>query len=71
MALALELRAAGSNGIVYDSARHRHGECLAAFQPDVVAPCVQAQHLIYRWDGARIAQVLEVNELKRSAPGKP
>ena len=64
--LARELRAAGANGVVYDSARDPGGECLAAFHPDVVAPCVQAQHLIYRWDGARIAQVLEVNELKRS-----
>ncbi|MDE3209977.1 MAG: RES family NAD+ phosphorylase [Pseudomonadota bacterium] len=64
--LARQLRAAGSNGIVYDSARHAGGECLAAFHPDVVAPCVQAQHLVYRWDGVRIAQVLEVSELKRS-----
>jgi len=66
-ALAGTLRAAGSNGIVYDSARHRGGECLAAFQPDVVAPCVQSQHLIYRWDGQRIVQVLEVSELARPA----
>ncbi|MGY3040878.1 RES domain-containing protein [Rhodanobacter sp. TND4EL1] len=65
VALARELRAAGSNGIVYDSARHRGGECLAAFLPDVVAPCVQAQHLVYRWDGHHIAQVLEVSELVR------
>jgi hypothetical protein len=65
VALARTLRAAGSNGIAYDSARHAGGECVAAFYPDVVAPCVQAQHLIYRWDGARIAQVLEVNELPR------
>jgi hypothetical protein len=64
-ALARTLRATGSNGIVFDSVRQRGGECLAAFYPDVVAPCVQAQHLIYRWDGTRIAQVLEVNELKR------
>ena len=64
-ALAHELRAAGSNGIVYDSARHRGGECLAAFQPDAVAPCTQAQHLVYRWDGRHIAQVLEVSELER------
>ena len=63
--LARELRAADSNGIVYDSARHRGGECLAAFQPDVVASCTQAQHLVYRWDGARIAQVLAVSELAR------
>ena len=68
IALARALRAADSNGLVYDSVRHRGGECLAAFYPDVVAPCVQAQHLIYRWDGARIAQVLQVNELRRPAP---
>jgi hypothetical protein len=64
--LARELRQAGSDGIVYDSVRHQGGECLAAFYPDVVAPCVQAQHLIYRWDGKRIAKVLEVSEMKRS-----
>ena len=63
--LARELHAADSNGIVYDSARHRGGECLAAFHPDVVAPCTQAQHLVYRWDGHRISQVLEVSELAR------
>jgi RES domain-containing protein len=70
VALARELRTADSNGVVYDSARHRGGECLAAFHPDVVAPCMQAQHLIYRWDGTRIAQVLEVSELKRSKSDK-
>ncbi|MBE1162071.1 RES family NAD+ phosphorylase [Dyella acidiphila] len=63
--LARQLRAADSNGIVYDSVRYEGGECLAAFYPDVVAPCVQAQHLIYRWDGKRIAKVLEVSEMKR------
>jgi len=71
VALARELRAAGANGVVYDSARDKGGECLAAFYPDVVTPCVQAQHLVYRWDGTRIAQVLEVSELKRSGLGEP
>jgi RES domain-containing protein len=66
VALARQLREHGSNGLVYDSARHAGGECLAAFYPDVVAACVQAQHLIYRWDGARIAQVLEVSAYPRS-----
>jgi hypothetical protein len=65
VALARTLRAAGSNGIVYASARHQGGECVAAFYPDVVAPCTQAQHFIYRWDGTRITQVLEVSELQR------
>ncbi len=64
--LARALHESGSNGIVYASARHHGGECLAAFYPDVVAPCVQTQHLIYRWDGQRIAQVLQVSELPRS-----
>ena len=63
--LARALRGAGSNGLVYDSVRHVGGECLAAFYPDVVAPCVQAQHLIYRWDGTRIVQALSVEELPR------
>ena len=66
--LARTLRDGGSNGIVYDSVRDRGGECVAAFQPDVVGPCVQAQHLIYRWDGTRITQVLEVSELARNPP---
>lgn len=63
--LARMLRESGSNGLVYDSARHPGGECVAAFYPDVVAPCVQERHLVYRWDGARIAQVLEVSEMRR------
>ena len=65
VALAHQLRDAGSNGIAFDSARHPGGECFVAFYPDVVAACVQSQHLIYRWDGTCIAQVLEVSELAR------
>jgi hypothetical protein len=64
VALAQQLRKAGSNGIVYHSARHA-GECVAVFYPDLVAPCVQSEHLIYRWDGQRIAMVLKVSELSR------
>jgi hypothetical protein len=66
VALARRLRDSGSNGIVFASARHAGGECVAAFFPDVVGRCVQAKHLVYRWDGRRIAQVLEVSELIRS-----
>lgn len=63
--LARQLRAAGSDGVVYESARHHGGECVAVFYPDRVAPCVQAEHFLYRWDGERIAQVLVVSEHKR------
>ena len=65
VALARKLRREGSDGLVYDSVRHRGGECVAVFYPDRVAPCVQAQHLMYRWDGQRIAQVLTIDEWKR------
>ena len=64
VALAQQLREAGSNGIVYNSARHA-GECVAIFYPDLVAPCVQSEHMIYRWNGQRIAMVLKVSELSR------
>lgn len=65
VALARQLRAANSDGVVYDSARHQGGECVAVFYPDRVGPCTQDQHLLYRWDGQRIAQVLTVDEWKR------
>jgi hypothetical protein len=65
VALARRLRREGSDGLVYDSVRHRGGECAAVFYPDRVGPCVQTQHLMYRWDGKRIAQVLTVDEWKR------
>lgn len=66
VALARKLREAGSNGIVYDSVRHAGGECAAVFYPDLLAPCVQSEHLVYRWDGRRIAMVLRVSELPRA-----
>ncbi|MEW5307518.1 MAG: hypothetical protein WDW36_009907 [Sanguina aurantia] len=64
-ALAQQLRRDGSNGVVYDSARHAGGECAAVFYPDLLAPCVQSEHLIYQWDGQRIASVLRVSSLAR------
>ncbi len=64
-ALAEHLRAEGSNGIVYNSVRRKGGTCVAAFYPDVVDPCVQAGHYIYRWNGERIDSVLEVADVRR------
>jgi RES domain-containing protein len=52
--LANELRDAGSDGVVYPSVRHAGGECVGLFYPDLAGPCVQAQHLVYQWDGQRI-----------------
>lgn len=64
--LALRLRAAGSDGIVYPSVRYAGGECAAAFYPDLVAPCRQSKHLIYSWDGTRIAPEYAVATLKQA-----
>jgi hypothetical protein len=57
--LARELRAAGSLGIAYDSVRLEGGQCVALLTPRVLSGCRQAEHLIYRWDGTRIAEVFE------------
>lgn len=63
-ALAAALRAAGSDGIVYRSVRHRGGMCAAAFYPDLVMPHVQARHYQYVWDGVRITAVLEMRSVQ-------
>lgn len=53
------LRAAGSDGIVYQSVRHPGGECVAVFRPRLLSNCRQERHLCYVWDGAAIATVYE------------
>ncbi len=41
----------GSNGVVYPSARHDGGECLAAFRPRLAANVQIGGHFEYRWRG--------------------
>lgn len=62
--LGTTLRAQGSDGVVYDSARRRGGECVGVFYPDRVAACVQRGHYLYRWNGARISAVLEIGAIR-------
>ena len=52
--LAAQLRAAGSDGLVYPSARHKGGECVGSFYPDLATNAVQGRHLDYHWDGTRV-----------------
>ncbi len=54
-AFAARLRAAGSQGIVYDSLRHHGGECVALFVPRLLARARQGAHYCYIWDGERIS----------------
>lgn len=52
--LGSALREAGSDGIVYPSARDPDGTCAGLFYPDRAGNVVQARHLDYHWDGARV-----------------
>ena len=56
-ALGAQLRAAGSEGIVYPSVRRSGGICVGLFYPDRASSPVQGRHLDYHWDGARIDMV--------------
>lgn len=53
-ALGATLRAAGSDGVVYSSVRHRGGACVGLFYPDGAASPVQGRHLDYHWNGKRV-----------------
>jgi len=58
-----EQRAAGANGIVWNSVRHADGQCVGLFKPRSVSPCRQGPHYAFVWDGTRIAQVYEKSNL--------
>jgi hypothetical protein len=53
-AFGVELRKAGSNGIVYPSVRHAKGECIGAFWPNVISMPVEGKRIALKWDGAAI-----------------
>jgi hypothetical protein len=70
--LGRQLRAAGANGIAFDSVRRDGGECVAVFRPRLVQNVRQSVHLRYAWDGTSISNVYEIRSLTdaddRSAP---
>lgn len=47
----------GSNGVIYDSVRHRGGTCIACFRPRLVKRARVAAHYEYRWEGRREPRV--------------
>jgi hypothetical protein len=59
-ALARTLRSGGSNGVAYESVRDEGGQCVAVFRPRLLRRARQAEHLLYRWTGERIAGVLKL-----------
>lgn len=56
-ALGRELKAAGSNGIVYDSVRDAGGECAGVLRAPLLSTCVQGPHFGYVWDGHSIVAI--------------
>jgi RES domain-containing protein len=62
--LGRALRAAGSNGVAYDSVRDPQGQCLAAYKPRLVRHLRQGVHLRYVWDGASISHVYELRPIE-------
>jgi RES domain len=50
-ALANELMAASSNGVVYRSVRRKGGKCVACFRPAMVTSVRPDAHFEYRWEG--------------------
>ena len=53
-ALGSQLRATGSNGVVYPSVRYPGGECVGVFYPDCAANPIQGRHLDYHWNGTTV-----------------
>jgi hypothetical protein len=53
------VRAAGEDGIVFESVRHADHRAIAVFIPTRVSPPVQERHLRYQWDGTRIRRYFD------------
>ncbi len=58
-ALAAELRAGGSAGVVYHSVREPGGQNVGLFKPTAARDCLHAAHLLYHWNGTGFTAVYE------------
>lgn len=52
-ALADAARAAGHNGVIYPSVRHKGGTCIVALWPHAVQSVDQGRVLALQWEGER------------------
>jgi hypothetical protein len=52
------------DGIVYNSVRHSGGQCVAAFRPRIVSNAVIRKYIQFRWDGRRIAGVVDLTNMR-------
>ena len=60
---ASDMKKTGSAGLYYKSVRDPDGACIAAFKPIAISPVRQGKHYLYKWNGLRIANVLEVKSV--------
>lgn len=56
-AFAVLAKRAGSNGLLYPSARLPEGQCVALFYPDCASNPVQGRHLEYHWNGDSVDMI--------------
>lgn len=61
-ALARDLVKLGSAGIVYDSVRHKGGQCAGVFKPSVLKNARPTEQVVFEWDGKTIAKTYEMRE---------
>jgi len=59
-AMAATLKASKQDGIRYRSVRHGSNECFALFKPNLVTKVCQAKHYSYKWNGAAINNIIEL-----------
>jgi hypothetical protein len=57
--LGARLREAGSDGLYYPSVRHKGGQCIGVFWPNVVGIPIQERHLQYDWDGKQVTRYFD------------
>ena len=67
-ALAMMVRGAGSNGIVFDSVRRASAENIAVFRPSILAAApgkphvTQGSHIRAEWDGSRMSRYIVMGD---------
>ena len=59
-AFATELRAAGANGVLWDSLRDPGGTAVAVFRPKLVRDPTQGDHFEYRWTGDPAPEIVRL-----------
>jgi len=57
------LRNKKSWGLIYNSVRHKNGNCIAALRPPAISIPKQISHFKYIWDGKKITEVLNTHSI--------